>query len=569
MLVECEGTPAPRLQGMLYGTTCMPQTHHAVLGFLLSWCRSVMICHRAVSCAVCLLLSAAARAVSPAPPVIHHQKPKTFTEALQQLEVLHQAVANHQQQLLDQNQKAAQRAQDAHQAFNRQLQTEKVQLVSERKKSELLMCEVEQQRERLAQAEANCVQLEQQLEALQDELEEARAAGSSSSGSASHITQLQWRLQEKQTALISLQEAVQELLGRLKAAGRPVDAAALSAAGQKGGAMKQLEAAVQQLLADVTSQAALLEQQHQQRQGQQAQGGDAAALRQQLEAAQQEVAQLQEQYAHLQRTEAEKEAALQQAIEWQLGVEQKLLSVTQLNQRKEALKQQVQRQQQQLQQQSMRLEGDRVELDKAIQDRAALAAHLEECRQQLADSNQQLAQRTQQLAELAAEREVLHDRIREFADRQTSCRSSGAELFSSSSGRAGRFGSSSRGNPLHDSSSSSSPNSMSPEAQQMLSVACAELNQKVAVLEQQLGESHAKQDRLQLVNAQLQERLSAMQVSCYSLLLCVGVEVWVGGCTLACACAHWCAVRLAAGCTMRHMHVGQRTLWKAVTRVVL
>jgi chromosome segregation ATPase len=461
-----------------------------------------------------LLFFAAARAVSPAAvPVKHLPKPRTLPEALQQLAVLKQSIAALQQQLLDQDQQASQRAQLAKQAFERQLSTEKVQLQSERKNSTLLMQTIEQLRERLAQEQAHCAQLQRQLDDAQDELQEARAAGGAGSSNADYISQLQWRLQEKQTSLISLQDFVQELLSKLKAAGRLVGPAA--SAVQKAGAMKQLDAAVQQLLADVTSQAALLEQQHQQRQGQQVQE-DAAALQRQLEAQQQLAAQLWHQVAELQSSKEEYEAAIQLAHDNQLACEQQLLTLHDIKTAKQGLERQVRQQQQKLQQQSLSLESARGELDRALEDRAALAAHLEECREQLADLNQQLAQRAQQLANVSAERDVLIDRIREFADRQSSCSSSAAELCSSSSGRAGRFGSSSRGIALHD-SSSSSPNGMSAEAQQLLSDACAELNQRVAVLEKQLDESHAKEDRLQLANAQLQERLSAMQVSLCSM----------------------------------------------------
>jgi chromosome segregation ATPase len=466
------------------------------------------------------LLPAAARAVSPAAaaPVKHVPKPRNLPEALEQLKVLKQSVAALQQQLQEQEQQAGGRAHDAQLAFQRQLATEKLQLQAERKNSDLLMQNVEELRERLVTEQGHSGKLQQQLELLQDELQEARAGGSS--GSSSHITQLQWRLQEKQTALISLQDSLQELLTKLKSAGRLAGPAAAASA-QKGGVVKQLEAAVQQLLADVASQAALLEQQHQQRQGgQQPQGEDTVALQRQLQDQQQEILKLRKESAEL-------EDAVLQAAEVQHKCERQLRALHEVQQAKQALERQVPQLQQKQQQLAAQLEGARAELDKALEDRAALSMHLEQCRGQLADLNQQLAQRGAQLADLSAERDVLIDRIREFADRQSSCNgSAAAEQHSGSAGKAGRFsfgGSSSfRGhagvgamqfNPNNNNSScSGSPSSMSPEAQQLLSDACAELNQRVAVLEKQLDESHAKEDRLQLANAQLQERLSAMQV---------------------------------------------------------
>jgi chromosome segregation ATPase len=468
-------------------------------------------------------------------------KPRNLPEALEQLTVLRQSVAALQQQLQEQAQQASVRAGDAQQAFQRQLATEKMQLQSERKHRELLGQTVEELKERLGQEKGRSAQLQQQLESLQEELQEARTADSS--GSASHIMQLQWRLQQKQTALISLQDSLQELLGQLKAAGRLAGSAAAASA-QKGGLVKQLEAAVQQLLADVASQAALLEQQHQQRQGGlQAHGEDTAALQQQLQDQQQEI-------LALKRDNAEREAAVQQATELYRKCERAVQKVQQANQ---ALERQVPQLQQKQQQLAVQLEGARSELDKALEDRAALSMHLEQCREQLADLNQQLAQRQQQLADVTAERDVLIDRIREFADRQSSCNGSATKQYSGSAGRAGRvsFGGSSssfRGsagvgamqwNP-HNGSCNGSPSSMSPEAQQLLSDACAELNQRVAVLEKQLEQSHAKEDKLQLANSQLQERLSAMQV---------GRRWWLA----ACACRQSSrTLELAAAAVVMH-----------------
>jgi chromosome segregation ATPase len=444
--------------------------------------------------------------------------PRNLPDALDQLESQKQSVATLQQQLLEQAQKASVLAHGAQQAFERQLETAKLQLQAERKTSMLLTQTVEDLRERFLQEQGHNTQLQQQLKSLQEELQEAHTAGSSSS-SASHITRLQWRLQEEQTALNSLQESLQELLTKLKAAGRLTGPSLAAASAQKGGAVKQLEAAVLQLLADVASQAALLEQQHQQRQGGlQAHGEDTTALQRQLQEQEQEVLKLKKKNAKL-------EDALRQAAEAHCEWERQLLALQEVQHAKEALERQAPQLQQKQQQLAVQLEGARAELDKALGDRAALSMHLEQCREQLADLNQQLGQRATQLADAIVERDAMMDRIRELADRQSSCNGSAAEHYNGSAGRAGRcsFGGSSsfRGNAgvgamqynsTHNSSCSGSPSSMSPEAQQLLSDACAELNQRVAVLEKQLLESHAKEDRLQLANAQLQERLSAMQV---------------------------------------------------------
>jgi hypothetical protein len=470
---------------------------------------------------VLLLCSAAGRAVSPAAfaPVKHMPTPRNLPAALDQLEVQKQSIAMLQQQLQEHQHKAGVRAHEAQQAFQRQLETEKLQLQTERKNSKLLTQTVEDLRERFLQEQGHNTQLQQQLKSLQEELQEARTAGSSSS-SASHITRLQWRLQEEQTALNSLQESLQELLTKLKAAGRLTGPGLAAASAQKGGAVKQLEAAVLQLLADVASQAALLEQQHQQRQGGlQAHGEDTVALQQQLQHQQQEILKLRKENVEL-------DAEVRQASDKLHKCETELLAVQEVRQTHQVLKRQVPQLQQKQQQLAVQLEGARAELDKALEDRAALSLHLEQCREQLADLNQQLGQRAAQLAEVIVERDAMMDRIRELADRQSSCNGSAAEHYNGSAGRAGRFsfgGSSSsfRGNAgvgamscnnTHNSSCSGSPSGMSAEAQQLLSDACAELNQRVAVLEKQLHESHAKEDRLQLANAQLQERLSAMQV---------------------------------------------------------
>lgn len=100
-----------------------------------------------------------------------------------------------------------------------------------------------------------------------------------------------------------------------------------------------------------------------------------------------------------------------------------------------------------------------------------------------------------QLTAAGAEKAVLMDRIRELANRTSiaECHMHRSRSGDSSSGGAAEGGQHS-------------------QQEQQLSAAIAELNQQVASLRGQLTEAESKEERLQVTNAALQERLSRLQV---------------------------------------------------------
>lgn len=426
-------------------------------------------------CCCCMLLCppAAQRTVSPlgvqhvARQLSKSRKPRTLEDALLDIKDKTDMIARLQQQMLEQDEQACSRAAEREKAFQRQLQVEKTQLQHERQQGKLLTEQIRQLQEQLAGAQQQQGLLQQQLDHAEQELKEAlsasdRSANSSSSGASMQlhqIQQLQRRFQDQKEALITLQEAMQGLHDRVKAAGRLVGPPAVP--GQKGALMRQLEASIQQLMADV---AGLPEQQKQQVQVQR--------LQQKLAAAQQQNTQLQEQIAALEVRNEEYETEVHAAQEHLQACEERLLNFQQMANANVQLKQEAR-------ELKHSLKEVRAELDKALEGQQATAQHLEQCRQQL--------------AEAAADKALLMDRIREFADRAAT---------GNSSGRASTLGG----------SLCSSPVPMPFEAQQKLSAACAELNQRVGQLQRQLEDSQAKEERLHLANAQLQERISALQV---------------------------------------------------------
>jgi chromosome segregation ATPase len=135
-----------------------------------------------------------------------------------------------------------------------------------------------------------------------------------------------------------------------------------------------------------------------------------------------------------------------------------------------------------------------------VQEAAAAAeGTAQECRRQLAAAD--------------SEKAVLMDRIRQLADR--------ASLAESQTHRSRSDGDSSadtlehRSPKEHGSSSSASTDTAQRQQQLLqseLSAACAKLNQQVVVLRGQLAEAQGKEERLQVTNASLQERLSRLQV---------------------------------------------------------
>jgi chromosome segregation ATPase len=164
--------------------------------------------------------------------------------------------------------------------------------------------------------------------------------------------------------------------------------------------------------------------------------------------------------------------------------------------------------------------------EQALLDYQALKDQAQQLRQHSQDLQQQLARvqeaaaaaegTTQecrkQLAAADCEKAVLMDRIRQLANR--------ASLAESQAHRS-RSGGDSSADAIQDRSpeehgSSSALTHTSQRQQQVLHfelpAACAELNQQVLVLRGQLAEAQGKEERLQVTNASLQERLSRLQV---------------------------------------------------------
>jgi septal ring factor EnvC (AmiA/AmiB activator) len=104
-----------------------------------------------------------------------------------------------------------------------------------------------------------------------------------------------------------------------------------------------------------------------------------------------------------------------------------------------------------------------------------------------------------QLTAAGAEKAVLMDRIRQLANRASiaECATHRSRSGDSSSGGSSADG----GQQQH-----------SQQEQQQLLAAVAELNEQVAALRGQLTEAESKEERLQVTNAALQERLSRLQV---------------------------------------------------------
>ncbi|WIA30700.1 hypothetical protein OEZ86_000769 [Tetradesmus obliquus] len=284
---------------------------------------------------------APARAVSPAPPVIHHQKPKTFTEALQQLEVLHQAVANHQQQLLDQNQKAAQRAQDAHQAFNRQLQTEKVQLKVAVLEQQLGESHAKQDRLQLANA-----QLQERLSAMQLNRPSAEqdVLQQRMQQQADHVQRLQQQLQQERASVQDLQAQLQQQQQQQQ---QPQQSQLQQQLQDKQQQLDKQQQAVQQLqrqLRQQQQQVEGLEQQLQQKEQQ------LADTQQQLEQQQQQQQQ-QDVPQQVQQLQDELEDRTRELLEWQIhadALEKDLADLKARADSADALQQQLERANQQL-----------------------------------------------------------------------------------------------------------------------------------------------------------------------------------------------------------------------------
>jgi chromosome segregation ATPase len=153
--------------------------------------------------------------------------------------------------------------------------------------------------------------------------------------------------------------------------------------------------------------------------------------------------------------------------------EQALMGQDQQTQQAKQYKQQVQDLQQQLAKAQAAAAGGAAAAEKE--------ALLQQCRQQLAAAE--------------AEKAVLMDRIRQLADR-ASLAESQAHLSRTASG----------------STSSEHGSQQQQQVQSELSVACAELNQQVSALRGALRDAEAKEERLQVTNAQLQERISRLQV---------------------------------------------------------
>lgn len=154
--------------------------------------------------------------------------------------------------------------------------------------------------------------------------------------------------------------------------------------------------------------------------------------------------------------------------------------------------------------------------EKALLSCQDLTEQVQQLKQRNRDLKQQLAQAQEaqdtaegalqecrrQLAAADSDKAVLMDRIRQLADR--------ASLAESHSQRTRSGDSSGGGSGL--SLDVQQQQQAQVQVQSELSVACAELNQQVALLRGQLVDAQSKEERLQVTNAALQERLSRLQV---------------------------------------------------------
>jgi len=154
------------------------------------------------------------------------------------------------------------------------------------------------------------------------------------------------------------------------------------------------------------------------------------------------------------------------------------------------------------------------QLSTAQQAQAAAEGSVQECRRQLAAA--------------AAERSVLMDRIRQLADRASFSESLQQQVNRSAGGNQGPSAdpSGSSGAGRQGSVQDAQQQQQQQQLQQELSAACAELNQQVVVLRGRLADSEGKEERLQVANAALQERLGRLQVrACYRV--CTGSNRFV------------------------------------------
>lgn len=154
-----------------------------------------------------------------------------------------------------------------------------------------------------------------------------------------------------------------------------------------------------------------------------------------------------------------------------------------------------------------------LELQAVREQSHSLKHRFQELQQQLTQAQQAAAtaegtvqECRRQLAAAEAEKGSLMDRIRQLADRASIAESSVTHRSRSNST------SSSAGGGLEAGAGLQGPQQQQQQLQAELSAACAELNQQVVVLRGQLAEADAKEERLQVANAQLQERLSRLQV---------------------------------------------------------
>jgi hypothetical protein len=425
-------------------------------------------------------------------------------EVLQMLQDQGGMIQALQRQLHLQEQEAAALRAQGEASFRRQLEVEKRQHMHTKQAGELLRCQAEQLQQQLADARAREATAQAAAAAAAADGHSQRQHhddGDSSGGHAASAAAWQQQSQRLQVHIEALkaengamQQCLHSLYSHIRGAGQlapaPLHTLGASAAGGDGGnLMLQLEVSVQRLLADATTRQAAAASEQQQLELVQ---HDNSGLRQQ-------VSRLQQQNEALERHNAACKAEVQRQTDNLLRTEHVLLKLQE--QQGEQAGTQFQALAQQCRQLQQALDDARAEAAAAQQ--AAAAA---------------IAAAQQQAASAATERGVLMDRVRQLADMAAQAESR----------RSSSNASTMNGPDTQHSRRTSAGSEAGDAAHQQQQ----RLQQELFTLRGQLAEAQGKEERLQVANAHMQERLVRLQVSSGRSGVCVPLQAALGVCSV-------------------------------------